>query len=196
MPEHMNIALMLERPTSPSDRLIIISILATVYAPFFGEIEEVCQIDYVTGASQCEAWSDTPRLLGAEPGKHELHFVYGDRATLPDGARSSIHIESNDVRTSFVISLPVPQKQSLARLEPYLLASAQSIGRIANTFVVAAGWEAEVDIDRSPDDVLRGDFTDFDLCLWLGIPKPLLSARPKGFAVLSESEGVVLLRRI
>jgi len=167
MPEHMNVAIMLERATSPADRLTTISALATAFARFFGEPQEVCRINYVTGASECEAWPAGRRLLEEEPGKHELLFVYGDRTAPLDGSRSSIHTESTGVRASFVVSLPVPLDLPLAQLEPQLLNAAEAIGRrAADTFAIAAGWELELDVDLRPQDVLQGSFPDFPLCRW------------------------------
>ena len=83
MPEHMNVAIMLERPTSPPDRLTTISALATAFARFYGEPKEVFRINYVTGASECEAWSAAARLLEEQPGKHELLNALGDSGLAP-----------------------------------------------------------------------------------------------------------------
>ena len=173
MPEHMNVAIVLERATSPTDRLTTISALATAFARFFGEPQEVCCINYVTGASECEAWSAGRRLLEEEPGKHELLFVYGNRVAMLDGSRSSIHKESNGVRASFVVSRPVPLNLALAQLEPQLLDAAEAISRATDTFAIAAGWELELDADVRLQDVLQGSFPDFPLCQWLAGPTPL-----------------------
>ena len=196
MPEHMNVAIMLERATSPADRLTTISALATAFARFYGEPKEVCRINYVTGASECEAWCAAPRLLEEQPGEHELLFVYGNRVALLDGSRSSIHTESNGMRARFVVSLPVPLSLALSKLEPYLLDAAQAICRVAGTFVIAGGWELELSVDLQLQDVLQGNFTDFPLCRWLAGPTPVLSKGPTGFAEVSKSMGVTLLRRI
>ena len=196
MPEHMNVAIVLERATSPTDRLTTISALATAFARFFGEPQEVCRINYVTGASECDAWPAGQRLLEEEPGKRELLFVYGDRTAPLDGSRSSIHTESNGVRASFVVSLPLPLNLALAQLEPQLLDAAEAISRATDTFAIAAGWELELDVDLRPQDILRGSFTDLPLCRWLAGPTPLFSREPTGFAEASKSEGVTLLRRI
>lgn len=196
MREHMNVAIMLERPTSPPDRLMTISALAAAFARFYGEPKEVFRINYVTGASECEAWSPSPRLLEEQHGEHELLFVYGNRAALLDGTRSSIHTESNGMRTSFVVSLPVPLSLALPKLEPYLLDAAQAISRVADTFVMAGGWELELGVDLQPQDVLRGDFTDFPLARWLAGPTPLFSRELTGFAAVSRSGDITLLRRI
>ena len=196
MPEHMNVAIMLERPTSPPDRLMTISALATAFARFYGEPKEVCRINYVTGASECEAWSPSPRLLEEQHGEHELLFVYGNRVALLDGSRSSIHTEGNGVRARFVVSLPVPLSLALAKLEPYLLDAAQAICRVADTFVMAGGWELELSVDVQLQDVLQGDFTDFPLAQWLAGPTPLISREPTGFAAVSRLDGITLLRRV
>ncbi|EFP67737.1 Uncharacterised protein [Ralstonia pickettii] len=196
MPEHMNVAIVLERATSPADRLTTISALAAAFARFFGEPQEVFRINYVTGASECEAWSTAPRLLEEQPGEHELLFVYGNRVAPLDGARSSIHTESNGMRASFVVSLPVPLNLPLAQLEPHLLHAAEAISRAADTFAIAAGWELELDVDLQPQDIVRGSFTDFPLCRWLAGPTPLFSGAPIGFAGVGRSDGITLLRRI
>ncbi|MFS2107946.1 hypothetical protein [Ralstonia sp. Ralssp135] len=192
----MNVAIVLERATSPADRLTTISALATAFARFFGEPQEVCRINYVTGASECEAWPAGQRLLEEEPGKHELLFVYGNRVALHDGSRSSIHTESNGMRASFVVSLPVPLSLALSKLEPYLLDAAQAICRVADTFVIAGGWELELDADVRPQDVLQGSFPDFPLCRWLAGPTPLFSREPTGFAAVNRSGDITLLRRV
>ncbi|WP_257878139.1 hypothetical protein [Ralstonia pickettii] len=192
----MNVAIVLERATSPADRMTTISALATAFARFFGEPQEVFRINYVTGASECETWSAAPRLLAEQPGKHELLFVYGDRVALLDGTRSSIHTESNALRASFVVSLPVPLNLPLAQLEPHLLNAAEAISRAADTFAIAAGWELELDVDLQPQDVVCGSFTDFPLCRWLAGPTRLLSRGPVGFAGVSRLEGMTLLRRV
>lgn len=196
MPEHMNVAIMLERTTSPADRLTTISALATAFARFFGEPQEVRRINYVTGASECEAWSAAPRLLEEQPGKHELLFVYGNRVALLDGSRSSIHTESNGMRASFVVSLPVPLSLALSKLEPYLLDAAQAICPVADTFVIAGGWELELSVDLQLQDVLQGGFTDFPLCRWLAGPTPMFSRGPMGFAEVNRSGDITLLRRV
>lgn len=196
MPEHMNVAIVLEPATSPADRLTTISALATAFARFFGEPQEVCRINYLTGASECEPWCAAPLLLQEQPGKHELLFVYGDRVALLDGTRSSILTESNGMRASFVVSLPVPLNLPLAQLEPHLLHAAEAISRAADTFAIAAGWELELDVDLQPQDLVRGSFTDFPLRRWLAGPTPLFSRGPIGFAGVGRSDGITLLRRI
>ncbi|MET3445477.1 hypothetical protein [Ralstonia sp. 1138] len=192
----MNVAIVLERATSPADRLTTISALAAAFARFFGEPQEVFRINYVTGMSECEAWSAAPRLLEEQTGKHELLFVYGDRVAPLDGTRSSIHTESNALRVSFLVSLPVPLNMPLAQLEPHLLDAAEAISRAADTFAIAAGWELELDVDLEPQDVVRGSFTGFPLCRWLAGPTRLLSRGPVGFAGVSRLEGMTLLRRV
>ncbi|WP_253912900.1 hypothetical protein [Ralstonia pickettii] len=192
----MNVAIVLERATSPADRLTTISALAAAFARFFGEPQEVFRINYVTGASECEAWSAAPRLLDEQPGKHELLFVYGNRVAPLDGARSSIHTESNGMRASFVVSLPVPLNMPLSQLEPHLLDAAEAISRPADTFAIAAGWELELDVDLQPHDVVQGSFTDFPLCRWLVGPTPLFSGAPIGFAGVSRLGGITLFRRV
>lgn len=196
MPEHMNVAIVLERATSPADRLTTVSALATAFARFFGEPQEVFRINYATGASECEAWSAAPRLLEEQAGKHELLFVYGDRVAVLDGTRSSIHTESNGLRASYVVSLPVPLNLPLAQLEPHLVDAAKAVSRAADRFAIAAGWELELDVDLQPQDVVRGSFTDFLLCRWLAGPTPLFSSVPMGFAGVSRLEGMTLLRRV
>ncbi|MEE2977665.1 MAG: hypothetical protein VYB88_09335, partial [Pseudomonadota bacterium] len=143
-----------------------------------------------------EAWSAAPRLLDEQPGKHELLFVYGNRVAPLDGARSSIHTESNGMRASFVVSLPVPLNMPLSQLEPHLLDAAEAISRPADTFAIAAGWELELDVDLQPHDVVQGSFTDFPLCRWLVGPTPLFSGAPIGFAGVSRLGGITLFRRV
>lgn len=196
MPEHMNVAIMLARATSPADRLTTISALARAFARFYGEPKEVCRINYVTGASECEALSAVPRLLEEQPGEHELLFVYGNRVALLDGSRSSIHTESNGMRARFVVSLPVPLSLALSKLEPYLLDAAQAVSRVADTFAIAGGWELELGADLQLQDVLQGNFTDFPLCRWLAGPTPLFSREPTGFATVNSSGDITLLRRV
>ncbi|MCT7327463.1 hypothetical protein [Ralstonia mojiangensis] len=173
-----------------------ISALAAAFARFYGEPKEVFRINYVTGASECEAWSPSPRLLEEQHGEHELLFVYGNRVALLDGTRSSIHTESNGMRASFVVSLPVPLSLALAKLEPHLLDAAEAISRVADTFVIAGGWELELGVDLQLQDILRGGFTDFPLARWLAGPTPLFSRGPSGFAAVNRCDDITLLRRV
>lgn len=195
MPEHLNIVTMLEKTISPAERLGMVFDLAKSYAPFFGNIHEICRNNYKTGASQCEPWPVGEFLLAAGVSGDELLFIYGDQFMRSGGALSSIGIEENGLRARFVVSLPLPSNFDLDQLGQRLFETADSARRISYTFVVTAGWELEGDIDRKIDDALQKDLAVDWMCLRIAGPRHLISVPLECFATFGESDQVILLGR-
>ena len=195
MAEHLNIVTVLEKAISPTERLGMVFGLAKSYAPFFDNLHEICRNNYKTGVAQCEPWPEGESLLAAGAGIDELLFIYGDQSIGAGGVRSSIGIEENGVRAQFVVSLPLPHNFDLDELRRFLMETANLARRVSNTFVVAAGWELEGDIDREVDDGLPKDLADDWTCVRIVVPTRLISGPLKCFATLGESDHVILLKR-
>lgn len=200
MPEHLNVVVVLERAVSATERVSLVSDLSGLYSPHFENLHEVCRNNVKTGASHCEPWPGGRVQLEVAPGREELLFIYSDydRSPRGSGARSSIHIEESGDRTLFTISLPLPRELGFALIAPRLLATGELAGHIPGALIVLAGWELEGDIGRPVEDILRGildNALDDTLCLWVAGPRQLIPEVPLHFAIVGESDDVVLLAR-